>query len=203
VILGTASITIRPYGCIIFANTPQEAEATFGSYPFFLTIIQHTVPSWRPAIEARPIIAKIGAILLGSLAAAAGAIYGERFERFLPRIDFERARGCITVSCLAIFCFVFIAGANFNYRLIFLLGVLAYLVDDINEAVSEGVSLRSLPVAILILLLLWKPFRLSLPHEVLAGTVFVIASAWLGNSLLSRRSSRSTALTPSLVSPSP
>jgi hypothetical protein len=95
------------------------------------------------------------------------------------------------------------AGANFNYRLIFLLGVLAYLVDDINEGVSEGVSLRSLPVAILILLLLGKPFRLSLPHEVLDGTVFVIASAWLGNLLLSRRSSRSTALTPSLVSPSP
>jgi hypothetical protein len=182
----------------IFANTPMEAEATFGGYPFFLTIIQHTVPSWRQAIEARPIIAKIGAILLGALAAAAGAIYGERFERFLPGIDFERARGCITVSCLAIFCFVFSAGANFDYRLIFLLGVLAYLVEDINE----HVSLRSLPVAILILLLLWKPFRLSLPHEVLDGTVFVIASAWLGNSLLSRRSSRSTALTPSLVSPS-
>ena len=74
------------------------------------------------------------------------------------------AHGCITVSCLTIFCFVFIAGANFNYRLIFLLGVLAYLVDDINERVSEGVSkgmsLRSLPVAILILLLLWKPIRL-------------------------------------------
>jgi hypothetical protein len=187
----------------IFANTPQEAEATFGSYPFFLTIIQHTVPSWRPIIEARPIIAKIAAILLGSLAATGGAIYGGRFERFLPGIDFERARGCITVSCLAIFCFVFSAGANFNYRLIFLLGVLAYLVDDIDQGVSERVSLRSLPVAILILLLLWKPFRLFLPHELLDGTVFVIASAWLGNSLLSRRSSGSTALTPSLASPSP
>ena len=198
----------------IFANTPQEAEATFGSYPFFLTIIQHTVPSWRPILEARPILAKIGAILLGSLAAVAGSIYGRRFERFLPGIDLERARGCITVSCLAIFCFVFMAGANFSYRLIFLMGVLAYLVDDINEGVSgnvsgkvsgkvsKGVSLRSLPFAILILLLLWKPFRLSLPHELLDGTVFVIASAWLGNSLLSRRSSRSTALTPSLVSPS-
>jgi hypothetical protein len=184
---------------IIFANTPLDAEPTFGSYPFFLTVIQHTVPSWRATIEARPIIAKIGAILLGFLAAAAGAIYGGRFERFLPGIDFERARGCITVSCLAIFCFVFCAGASFDYRLIFLLGVLAYLVDDINE----GVSLRCLPFAIVILLLLWKPFRLSLPHELLDGTVFVIASAWLGNSLLSRRSSRSTALTPSLVSPSP
>jgi hypothetical protein len=195
----------------IFANTPQEVEATFGSYPFFLTIIQHTVPSWRPILEARPILAKIGAILLGSLAAVAGSIYGRRFERFLPGIDLERARGCITVSCLAIFCFVFVAGASFSYRLIFLMGVLAYLVDDINEGgsvnvsgnVSKGVSLRSLPFAILILLLLWKPFRLSLPHELLDGTVFLIASAWLGNSLLSRESSRSTVLRPSLVSPSP
>jgi hypothetical protein len=182
----------------IFANTPQEVEATFGGYPFFLTIVQHTVPSWRPAVEARPLIAKIGALLLGSLALAAGAIYGGRFERFLPKIDLERARGCITVSCLAIFCFVFSAGANFDYRLIFLLGVLAYLVDDIDQ----GVSLRSLPVAILILLLLWKPIRLSLPHELLDGTLFVIASAWLGHSLLSRRSNCSTAATPSLASPS-
>jgi hypothetical protein len=191
----------------IFANTPQVADVTFGSYPFFLAILQHTVPSWRPLIEARPIIAKIGALLLGSLAAVAGAIYGGRCERFLPGIDFKRARGCIAISCLTIFCFVFIAGANFNYRLIFLLGALAYLVDDINERVSEGVSkgvsLRSLPVAILILLLLWKPIRLFFPYELLDGTVFVIASAWLGNSLLSRRSAGSTALTPSLVNPSP
>jgi hypothetical protein len=183
----------------IFANTPQETDRTFGTYPFFLTISQHTVRSWRPIIETRQIIPRIGAILLGALSAAVGAIYGDRFERFLPKIDFERARGCITVCCLAIFCFVFSSGANFDYRLIFLLGVLAYLVEDINQ----GVSLRSLPLALIIVLLLWKPFDLSLPHELLDGTVFVIASAWLGNSLLSRISSRSTALTPSSMSPSP
>jgi hypothetical protein len=183
---------------VIFANTPQEFDMTFGSYPFFLAISQHTVRAWRPIIEADQSISRIGALLLGSLAAAAGAIYGNRFERFLPKIDFERARGCITVSCLAIFCFVFISGANFDYRLIFLLGVLAYLVEDINE----GVSLRSLPFAVIILLLLWKPFRLSLPHELLDGMVFVISSAWLGNSLLSRISLRSTTLTPSSMSPS-
>jgi hypothetical protein len=183
----------------IFANTPQEYDMTFGSYPFFLTMSQHTVRLWRPLIEADHNIARIGAIFLGSLAAAAGAIYGNRFERFLPEIDFERARGCIAVSCLAIFCFVFISGANFNYRLIFLLGVLAYLVEDINK----GVSLRSLPFAVVILLLLWKPFHLYFPQELLDGMVFVIASAWLGNSLLSRIGSSSTALTPSSVSPSP
>jgi hypothetical protein len=166
----------------IFANTPRWVDWTFGSYPFFLAISQHTVRVWRPIIEAHRNIARIGAILLGSLAIAAGAIYGTRFARFLPDIDFERARGCITVSCLAIFCFVFISGANFDYRLIFLLGVLAYLVEDINE----GLSLRSLPFAVIIVLLLWKPFRLFLPHELLDGMVFVIASAWLGNSLLSR-----------------
>jgi Glycosyltransferase family 87 len=183
----------------IFANTPQAVDATFGGYPFFLAISQHTVRFWRPIIEADPNIARIGAILLGSLAVAAGAIYGNRFERLLPNIDFERARGCITVSCLAIFCFAFISGANFNYRLIFLLGVLAYLVEDINK----GLSLRSLPFAVIIVLLLWKPFRLFLPHELLDGMVFVIASAWLGNSLLSRPSSRGTAMTSSWMSPSP
>jgi hypothetical protein len=174
----------------IFANTPQAVDVTFGGYPFFLAISQHTVPFWRPIIEADPSIARIGAMLLGSLAVAAGAIYGNRFERFLPDIDFDRARGCITISCLAIFWFAFISGANFNYRLIFLLGVLAYLVEDINE----GVSLRSLPFAVMIVLLLWKPFRLFLPQELVDGMVFVIASAWLGNSLFSRISRRSTAL---------
>jgi len=182
---------------VIFANTPQMSDLTFGSYPFFVALSQHTVRLWRPIIEANHNIARIGAILLGSLAAAAGAIYGKRLNRFLPEIDFERARGCITVSCLAIFCFVFISGANFDYRLIFLLGVLAYLVEDLNE----GVSIRSWPFALIILILLWKPFYLSFPHELLDGIVFVTASAWLGNSLLSRMSSRSTALKPSSVSP--
>jgi hypothetical protein len=96
-------------------------------------------------IQDRHSVTQIGPILLGVLAMLTGAACGRRFDRFLPPLDCDTAIGCIAIACLAIFCFAFTSGASYNYRLIFLLGALAYLVDDMNQ----GVTLRSLPTAVL------------------------------------------------------
>jgi hypothetical protein len=117
--------------------------------------------------------------MLGTAWLLAGAALGARLDRFLPRLHSDHARGAIAIACLSIFCFAFAAGSNYDYRLIYLVGALAYLVEDINK----GISLRSVPAAILILTLLWKPFWLSLVGELSDGLVFMMASAWLGNSL--------------------
>jgi hypothetical protein len=168
---------------VILANTPQDYQLSFGAYPFFLSISENVLRQAVPIIQDRHSILPIGAIFLGVPAMLIGAACGRRFDRFLPSLDFDTARGCIAIACLAIFCFAFTSGASYNYRLIFLLGALAYLVDDMNQRVT----LRSLPTAVLVVLLLWKPSpRLSLMGEVFDGTVFVVASAWLGNALLSR-----------------
>jgi hypothetical protein len=166
----------------LLGNTPRDYRLSFGAYPFFLSVSESALRHAIPIIQDRHSVAPIGAILLGVLAMLIGAACGRRFDRFLPPLDFDTARGCIAIACLAIFCFAFTSGASYNYRLIFLLGTLAYLVDDMNQ----GVTLRSLPTAVLVVLLLWKPSpHLSLIGEVFDGMVFVVASAWLGNSLLS------------------
>jgi Glycosyltransferase family 87 len=180
--LAALVITVGHRLPVLLGNTPRDYQLSFGAYPFFLSISENALRHAVPIIQNRHTIAPIGAILLGVLATLIGAACGRRFDHFLPSIDFDTARGCIAIACLAIFCFAFTSGASYNYRLIFMLGTLAYLVDDMNQ----GVTLRSLPTAVLVVLLLWKPSpHLSLIGEVFDGMVFVVASAWLGNSLLS------------------
>ena len=174
---------------LLFANTPRDYNLSFGSFPFFLAMSRHTFHATTPIILHHGKAAPMGAIILGVLSLIAAAIYSKQIDRALPVLDCDRARGCIAISCLTIFCFAFIFGSSYDYRLIFLLGALAYLVEDLNKSVS----LRSLPAAILILLLLWGPFYLSLRHEIPDGLVFVMASAWLGNSLFRRTASRESA----------
>jgi hypothetical protein len=126
-----------------------------------------------------PGTASLAAVLLGAIALLTGASLSAKLDRFLPPLRSDHARGAIAIACLSIFCLAFIAGSNFDYRLIYVLGAIAYLVDDIDQRVS----LRSLPAAIVIVILLWKPFWLSIAGESFDGLVFVMACAWLGNSL--------------------
>jgi Glycosyltransferase family 87 len=164
---------------LLLANTPRDPDMSFGAFPLFYSLTQHTFRSISPAIATHPGAAALAAIVLGLASMLAGVAVGDRIDRFLPRLRSDRPRGTIAIACLSIFCFAFAAGSSFDYRLIYLMGALAFLVEDINQ----GISLRSLPAAILILTLLWKPFWLSILGEVSDGLVFIMASAWLGNSL--------------------
>ncbi len=164
---------------VLLANTPKETLLSYGSYPFFISMSVHLLSRAVPIIQDHPKIATLGALVLCAFAMLAGAAFGRRLDRFLPPLDFDRARGAIAIAALTIFCFTFIQGASYDYRLLFLMGALAYLIEDVNR----GSTRRALPAAILILLLLWKPFHLSFHGEILDASVFVMASLWLGNSL--------------------
>ncbi len=104
----------------VFANTPRIAWVSFGGYTFFV-VISHAIRGLPIALAISPGIALIGSLALALLSVAGGFKYRKLLDKFLPSLDFYRARGCIAVSCLAIYIFVFLAGASFNYRLIFLL----------------------------------------------------------------------------------
>ena len=164
VLTGTLSIaalvlTAGPRLPVLLGNTPQDSLLSFGAYPlFFLALGEHTLRRTIAIIQAHHSSAQIGSRPVGVLAMLAGLACGNRLNRLLPPLDSDRARGCIAIAGLAIFCFAFVSGASYDYRLIFLLGALAYLVDDMNQ----GVSLNSLPAAVLIVLFLWKPSYLSL-----------------------------------------
>jgi hypothetical protein len=166
----------------VFANTPRDTRDSFGSFPFFLVISQHTFRTSTSFFISHHAAAPIAAIILASLSLAAALLFYDRLDQFLPRLDFDHARGRLAVSGLAIFCFAFIFGASYDYRIMFLLPVVAWLTEDLNH----NASLRSLPAAILILILMWSPFRFSSYHELPDGLVFVMATAWLGTAIFRR-----------------
>ena len=84
----------------------------------------------------------IGAIILGALALVAAHLYRVRINQFLPQLYFDYARGQLAISGLAIFCSSFYLRVSFDYRLIFLLGVLAYPVEDLISLCRGAPSLR-------------------------------------------------------------
>ncbi len=101
----------------VFANTPRIADTSFGGYTFF-DAISHAITHGIHGIHGLPIglkinprIALIGSLALVLLSIVAGLKYRTHLDKFLPSLDFCRARGCIAVSCLAIYtlCSFFVA----------------------------------------------------------------------------------------------
>ena len=175
----------------VLANTPQDLFVSFGSFPFFVAVFRHTSHVLTALVQHHKKVASIGALLLALASVVAGISFRDKLNLFLPLLDFEDSRGGIAAAGLAIFCLAFLRGSSYDYRLIFLLGALAYLVEDLNGRTS----LRSLPAAIALLLLLWKPPELSTFFQLVDGLVFAGACAWLGTSVLDRlRITSSTAL---------
>ena len=164
----------------VLANTPQDVFVSFGALPFFVGIFTHTSHQLLKMVLHHPKAISLGALILAVLSVIAGLSFREQLDYFLPPLDFDDSRGCIAVAGLAIFCVSFLRGSAFDYRLIFLLGAVACLVEDLNKRTS----LRAFPAAILLVLLLWKPALLSPLFEIVDGLVFIVASAWLGTSLL-------------------
>jgi hypothetical protein len=179
---------------VLLANTPRDYMMSFGSFPFFLAIINTILPSSQSRLLLHPNAAPVGAIVLAALSLTAVLLFRNQLDHLLPRLDFDHARGRIAICCLAIFCFAFITGASYNYRLLFLLGPLSCLVEDLNRNQSR----RSLLIAAPILFLMWAPFKLTLIHEIPDGVVFILAIAWLGTSLLPRASDTEGAALPQL-----
>lgn len=164
----------------VLANTPQDVFVSFGALPFFVGIFTHTSHQLLKMALHHPKAISLGALILAVLSVIAGLYFRKQLDYFLPPLDLDDSRGCIAAAGLAIFCVSFLRGSGFDYRLIFLLGAVACLVEDLNKRTS----LRALPTAILFVLLLWKPDLLSPLFEVVDGLVFIVASAWLGTSLL-------------------
>ncbi|HMF53571.1 MAG TPA: hypothetical protein VK593_04435 [Edaphobacter sp.] len=166
----------------VIVNTPLDSDKSFGTFPFFYSFSRHLLPPLAPVFGQYHAVAPLAALLFGSIGLFAGASSNHHLDRILPPLDSNQPRGAIAIACLSIFCFAFSAGASYDYRLIYLTGALAWLVEDIDA----GHRLRSVPAAALILFLLWKPFWLSITGELFDGMVFLMSSVWLGNALFSR-----------------
>ncbi len=182
VAIGALVLTAGHRLSLVRANTPQNTMFSFGAYPFFLAMAEHTMKGMVPKIMDHHAIAAMGAMLIAVVSICFGWKFRDRLDRFLPRLEFSSARGCIAISGLAIFCFTFLRGASYSYRLIFLFGVVAYLVDDLNRRRS----MRSLPACICLLIFFGtQTLYLHFTTEVFDGLTFAVACAWLGTTLLS------------------
>ncbi|HEY2040896.1 MAG TPA: hypothetical protein VGG95_14595 [Edaphobacter sp.] len=180
--IGALLITSGHALTFVIANTPRDPDMSFGAFPFLYSFTQHTMRSLSSFILQHRIAAPLTALLIGGVCFFAGTKMNDRLHDLLPPLDSNQTRGAIAIVCLSIFCFAFIAGSSYDYRLIYLTGALAWLVEDIDK----GNIRRSLPAALLILILLWKPFWLSITGELFDGLVFLMSSVWLGNALFAR-----------------
>ena len=178
--IAALKLTSGAYLPLVLGNTPQDTYVSFGAFPFFAAVFSHLSGFVTGIVQHHVKVSSIGAFLLAVLSIAAGIRFRDQLNRFLPPLDFDDSRGGIAAAGLAIFCIAFVRGSSYDYRLIFLMGALAYLVEVLNRRNA----LRCLPTAVLFLLLLWKPVPLSTFFELVDGLVFAAACAWLGTSLL-------------------
>ena len=166
---------------LILRNTPQMKYFSYGAYPALAAIVSQISPTLGKAVDEHHGIASLTAIFLACLAVAVGTRYRQRLYRFLPDLNFDTAIGCIAISCLAIYLFSFVSGASFEYRLIFLLGPLAFLI----EGIRPGDRFRALPAsALIVLFLATRSEYHQLANELVDIAVFAGSSAWLGATLM-------------------
>lgn len=179
----------------IAANTPQQTWLSYGELRIFLAARQ----VWWHQSELGD---KVGSLPFDSaagfasqrfrlmsgvftLTVAMGSIYllfrrSKLILNFVPELEPTSARGAIAISCLAIFCFTFMLGSNFDYRLIFLLGVLSGSLHAYD--IKRQRSLLIVPGVILIFC--WLSFLSigTLPFlldELLDWVLFLGGIAWL------------------------
>jgi hypothetical protein len=169
----------------VLTNTPQVTNwRSFGSYVLASFLQTHLFPNLSSQVAAHlHRIGSVTAALVGASAAAYGALKQQQISKILPPLDVRTGTGASAVAGLSVYCFVFVMGANFDYRLIFLLAPLGWLVRDLSSANS----LRALPVSILLVTYLLSFYldRLAV-SEMFEPIVFILASGWLGCSLLPR-----------------
>lgn len=171
----------------VLANTPQEAGLSFGSFAFLLVMGRHLSSGFRHFIVTHESVATAFGLISGSIAAGLGALGRGRLRKALPEMDLNTARGFLAMCGLAIYCLSFARGSSYNYRLIFLLAPLMYLIEDLNR----GESHRSLPAALVLLAFLWSPYlNSSSLQEVLDLAVFAVGCAWLGATLMNHLQAR-------------
>lgn len=166
----------------VLGNTPQDISRTFGSYMFasFLRWELHPPLTIRMREHFRH-IASLGAILFGAAAAVYAVRRRETLVSKLPVVDVRTGPGAVAAAGLAIYCFAFTSGANYDYRLIFLLAPLAFLVRDVSRSGHRWSLGASLLLLGYLLSFFVDTVFVSEPFE---PVIFLFACAWLGVSLV-------------------
>jgi hypothetical protein len=170
----------------IAQNTPQSIALSYGDMPIFLAAYEHGL---LPAIfesGALRVIAGMTALALAGIAILLSLRCSGILRRVLPPLDPATATGAVAMSCVSVFCFSFLLGSNWDYRLVFLLGVLpALLTAHDNER-----QVWTLVPPGAIVLFLWASkvsWRILVPFEVLDWSLFVLGVMWLAQTVFAQQ----------------
>lgn len=178
---------------IIAGNTPQTENASFGSTVVFLAISK---VFYEPvAVKGAQFLLPIGYKILRPLASILAAVV---FAGLFTRIFFsfspsapetmdqrDRLLDQVAIASLSVFCFCFIIGTNFNYRLIFIIAALPALLSRIDRSRRKA----DIVAACVFVLFLWlSGFTSRFNGIILLGgalqwLVFVYVSVWLSRLL--------------------
>jgi hypothetical protein len=180
---------------LIMANTPMDYMYSFGAATLFLPLRaaeERFLPSPTGDSSSIRLIASV--IAMGwALILLLGCLYFSRlphvFKGLLPVLRRGETAADTAVACLSVFVFCFLLGANYDYRLIFLLGAMPVMLQHFES--RPGVRTLLAPVAVVTLLWLSRPdwyyFDALLDWLAFSGAV-----AWLAANLLSARRSASS-----------
>ncbi|KAA2234800.1 hypothetical protein [Salinarimonas soli] len=172
-------VVSRNHLAFIFSNTPLTSYYSFGAAPLFLDLADWVgVPE-----ESRTAMRWLGvgaAFVLGLAAAGLGMRLSQGAPTLLlPALRRGTFRDDLCLACLAIFCFSFLLGSNFNYRLIFLLGALPRMI----EALEGRRQWRLVVLPSLVIALLWAVRLPAWAAHSANWIVYLISCAWLGTIL--------------------
>lgn len=168
------AITAGPSLRAAYRGTPMSDQLSFGVIPFVTAVGEWVHQDVRHLTAHRAFDGLVG-LSMFCLAAGAGILLRPRLERWLPSLEVDTFRGMLAVCCTAIYCFAFLGGSSYNYRLIYLYGVLGFLLL-LYDTGKKSV----LPFVLLLLGYVIVPQRFLGLHEICDGLTFLWFSAWLG-----------------------
>lgn len=164
----------------ILANTPQTFNLSFGSGTLFFRAADMLGVPYERLFPFR----LVGSLLAAGLGLAIFflVLFGrlDRVIEALPRVKLGHAADDLGIACAAMFCFVFLLGSSWIYRLIFLLGVLPLALRAYDESLDRKDAI--LPAMIVTFLwvsrvpLFW-PLAEVLNWALFAALVALVASA--------------------------
>jgi hypothetical protein len=171
----------------ILSNTPLTSFYSFGAAPLFLDLADRFA---APDVNQTHVRWLATGVALGlGLIAAAWVVSSQRdLSWLLPPLTRGRFPDDLCLAGLAIFCFCFLLGSNFNYRLIFLAGALPKLIEVYDEMRHR----RYLIVPGAMVALLWATRLPNIVDHALNWIVFGVACAWIADAVLRQRPKHSS-----------
>jgi hypothetical protein len=161
----------------IAQNTPQQLSLAYGALPIFLFASNHGLLQNVDASALRTIAACFALFVAGS-AIIVSLLRPNILRDFVPNLD-KSSEAIVAMACMSIFCFTFVLGSNFDYRLTFLIGVLPFLLKVYDEQ-RQAYGLVA-PAAIILFVYLSRISRLILvPFELMDWFLFFVGIIWLG-----------------------